>query len=222
MLHGAKTFCIFTRPNEDKIIDFIPLSEVTSLSPTHTAESMKPNAENMSKDIEKRSSSLSFLHNTKSVLSAVRGSTVPIADLDRTNEIEDSDAHEAARAMDFNLSMNGKIVQIKTIPHGFNSGRVYYLRSNYPGFSSSFCSEMMRKAKDARVRSEKLSRFQKNQATLRKIYHSTLFQLVVSCLILAVRVDIEFCTRITSLAGSFPELRGHCCAVRAQWEHCKP
>ena len=187
----------FSRPNENTIIDSIPLSEMTGISSVaHTIENRraregeKPVTNNEGRKIQESKDASSGLHLPEATFTF----TDPIGFGPGSNEntatpSDDRVSAEAPRMK--NALTEGEncleIIQIKTIPEGFNSGRTYCLRTSRVGFCEAFCLEMTSKSKAARVRAEKLSRFQKNQAFLRKIYRSNPFQMFVSFLILAVR-----------------------------------
>ena len=83
---------------------------------------------------------------------------------------------------------DSEILHIKTKTDGFNSGRTYCLRTDRNGACQGISADLMRKARAARLREEKLTKFQKNQMKMSKLYNSTPFQASVSLLILAVRV----------------------------------
>ena len=157
-----------SRTNEDKIIDSIPLAEMTEIVPLHTAGNRKIEVED--RNGEGAASSLIYVHGNGLIGNA--------------GEVEVLPALEAHKEQ--NSSVEGEIVQIKTLLDGLNSGRVYCFRSHQTGFSLNFCLNLTKQSKAARDRAEKLSRFQKHQAFLRELYHSTPFQVFVSFLILAV------------------------------------
>ena len=187
-----KDTLFFARPNENKIIDSIPLSEVADVSAI--AQTVGRKAKDEEKQIisnegkkknDGKESAFAALKITEAALTFTDSIGFPRGSGDNATEPSDDPVPvEIARK---NSNMEGVVVKIRTIPNGFNSGRAYCLRTNRHDFGQNLCSDLTRKSKAARVRAEKLSKFQKNQAILRKFYYSNPFQMFMSSMILAVR-----------------------------------
>ena len=86
------------------------------------------------------------------------------------------------------LSCQANTFQIKTKIDGYNSGRIYYLRSS--GDNESLCSnlvgKLVRTAEAARKRKVVLSRFKRIQTFSKKIHQTFAFQSAVALLICVV------------------------------------
>ena len=105
------------------------------------------------------------------------------------SELKGADQRPAHTSDQKTKSCSGEceILHIKTKTDGFNSGRTYCLRTDRNGTCQDISTDLMRKARAARIREEKLTKFQKNQMKMRRLYNSTPFQASVSLMILAVR-----------------------------------
>ncbi len=210
-----KTQILFARPQDTKVIDSIPLSEVTDVA-LSTQKKIKFKTKESEEDKAKVSEDYraSFFGETwsegrKEDITDQRGNT---ADLNRTGSAQEGKAYDlTADAEDKSLAKKSgpkaseqhpaytsdqktkscsgecEILHIKTKTDGFNSGRTYCLRTDRTGTCQDISADLMRKARAARIREDKLTKFQKNQMQMRRLYNSSPFQASVSLMIVAVR-----------------------------------
>jgi hypothetical protein len=80
------------------------------------------------------------------------------------------------------------IIQLKTMPEGFNLGRTYYLKPKRDASDQKMIAHLL----DARIRAKEIaeskSKIQKSQDVMRTVQESFVFQSVVAVLILLVRI----------------------------------
>ncbi len=209
---------LFTRTKDIKIIDSIPLSEITGITLStekkfklKVTEEEKPRGVGCNKTTSFSGSSASVgrkVDRKEKNVSASEITTMDIQNAEITGRpmicAEDNSSANVpeANAADQDLARmsdqkskscgnDSEILHIKTKTDGFNSGRTYCLRTDRTGTCQNISADLMRKARAARIREEKLTRFQKNQMQMSKLYNSTPFQVSVSVLILAVRALSE-------------------------------
>ena len=80
-----------------------------------------------------------------------------------------------------------KVIQIETIPDGYNSGRVYYLKTESTECCESIVKDLKSYASAAKGRKAGISSFQKLQTIALSIHDSIPFQIVSALLIIAVQ-----------------------------------
>ena len=76
--------------------------------------------------------------------------------------------------------------QIETVEDGYNSGRTYHIRAENKERCDSIAATISVSSKKARKAAMKASRFQKSQKLIRRFYSNSVFQLLVTSLILLV------------------------------------
>ena len=105
---------------------------------------------------------------------------------------------------------SSKLLQIRTVPEGFNSGRTYYVRFSSNALCQEVVLELTNKANEARKKLLKLTRFQKNQELVRVVFISKYFQFTVAALIFAVCVlrEHSHLLNLTIRPYRHAELRG--------------
>ena len=81
---------------------------------------------------------------------------------------------------------NRGILQIKTVPDGFNFGRAYYFKENNETSCRRIVSELSKDAETARKLFEKKSRFKQTQEFVRVYQEAFPFQITVALLIVMV------------------------------------
>ena len=78
------------------------------------------------------------------------------------------------------------ILQIKTVPDGFNFGRSYYFKAGAEVPCRNIVDNLSSAAKAARKRAENKSRFKRSQDFVKTYQESFAFQILVAVLILLV------------------------------------
>jgi hypothetical protein len=117
---------------------------------------------------------------------------IPEGVLQSTKQLEDSSiTNSNGKRADISRG-SSKLLQIKTIPDGFNSGRTYYVRFNSNVLCCDIVLELSSKANEARNKLLKLSQFQKQQEAVRIVFTSKYFQSTVAFLIFLVRISTSF------------------------------
>ena len=79
------------------------------------------------------------------------------------------------------------VLEIKTLPDGYNSGRTYYLSTHSQHTLDELIQCLSHKAQAARAQAETRTAFQRLQLRVRRRYESPLFQGLMAVLIAAVR-----------------------------------
>jgi hypothetical protein len=211
---------LFARPKDTKIIDLIPLSEVTDVTLTTEKKFKLKLTEDDKMKAADDNKLISFSNSTWSLgrKIEIKDQNVSITEINSLRSqaaeasADDTSSENVSRPAAANQVLasmsdqkskscgnDSEILHIKTKTDGFNSGRTYCLRTDLTGTCQDISADLMRKARAARIREEKLTRFQKNQMKMSKLYNSTPFQALVSVLILAVRT-LSAHTRFGSLA----------------------
>ena len=108
---------------------------------------------------------------------------IPFAEILYIKEMTDAagDDHNDDESKKFSHAM-----QIATRDDGFNSGRIYYLSTESKEALDELISDLVQKAKIARIQAEASTKFQKIQFRVRKRYESRKFQGFMALLIIAV------------------------------------
>jgi hypothetical protein len=103
------------------------------------------------------------------------------------------------------LSQYDRLLQIKTAPEGFNSGRTYYIQSNSEMHRDEIVDDLTKIAKHSSARKIAASRFRASQLALKRVYDSSPAQIFVGLLILSVRMIslsiADFCRVTTAPAA---------------------
>ena len=86
------------------------------------------------------------------------------------------------------------VLQLKTVPEGFNFGRIYYFNAGLERSGPVIVEKLSEAVRDARIRFERKSRYEKSQEAVRSVQESTVFQTLVAGLIMLVS-DIMRCSR---------------------------
>jgi hypothetical protein len=79
------------------------------------------------------------------------------------------------------------IIQLKTLPEGFNLGRTYYLKANYDTPDRLIITQLSDARINAKRIAERKSRIQQSRDLMRTVQESLVFQFTVAVLILLVR-----------------------------------
>jgi hypothetical protein len=100
---------------------------------------------------------------------------------------------------------------IRTFVNGYNSGRVYYLKSSNEAECEDIVRKLSESAKTARKAMEAKTRFETSQERVRSVYHSAFCQSIVALMIVVVwPPKSTFQTRSRSAGqqalGSIPSL----------------
>ncbi len=80
------------------------------------------------------------------------------------------------------------IIQLKTVPEGFNLGRTYYLKSNLDACDQPIITKLSDEIIKAKLVSERKSKMKRSREMMQTMYESFFFQSTVAVLILLVRV----------------------------------
>jgi hypothetical protein len=191
----TENFIMFSRAENDVLIDSIPLSEVKSVdrfqealntANHHAEEEEIPPNQNQDFPISNSKKLMAGFEKTDGSSPATAFEMLP-------GQWAGADTEMVARGP------ITKVMQIKTDRDGHNSGRTYYIRANESDDFGLMITRLSRLAKSARKRSENKSRFERNQLKVRRIYNSRLFQYFVAVLIFGVKLSFF------SLTFQFPE-----------------
>jgi hypothetical protein len=79
------------------------------------------------------------------------------------------------------------IIQLKTVPEGYNLGRIYYLKTNIDTPDRLIIKHLSEARTKAKGKAERKSKFQRSQDMMRTVQESLVFQIIVAVLILLVR-----------------------------------
>jgi hypothetical protein len=79
------------------------------------------------------------------------------------------------------------IIQLKTVPEGFNLGRIYYLKANLDTPDRLIVTHLSEARIKAKSNQERKTKFQASQDVMRTVQESIAFQILVAVLILLVR-----------------------------------
>ena len=111
---------------------------------------------------------------------------IPFAEIVHIKEMAEaaSDDHHDEESKRFS-----HVMQIATRDDGYNSGRIYYLSTDSKEDLDELISDLVKKAKSARVQAEARTSFQKFQLGVRERYESRKFQGFMALLIIAVGID---------------------------------
>ena len=83
------------------------------------------------------------------------------------------------------MSLNA--FQIRTVPDGFNSGRVYYLQAESREVGEEIIEKLRKLTSNAKTKANGASRFIRSQQIVRGFYESPAFQIISALLIIVVR-----------------------------------
>ena len=81
--------------------------------------------------------------------------------------------------------------EIKTLVHGFNSGRKYFFKATNEEQCADLMKNLSEMVKAAIKKKEAKTRFQESQERVRTIYSSTIFQGLVASMIVAVLPQLQ-------------------------------
>ena len=200
----TKEVAIFTRDNEDYVIDSIPLAEVIQITlqdvwHAKSTGAPKPDAE-LAQSITTNMTLMKSvaLVGTKLKLNRVSNEIHNESDVGAETRASDSEnlanlngaGAELAEAQ-VKDQTTGKsssaVLQIQTTHLGFNSGRTYYIRIPSAEQCQDVLDALTKAAKAARTAYEAKSSLRKSQDMMRSIYNSRPFQYAAAVLIFAVR-----------------------------------
>jgi hypothetical protein len=111
----------------------------------------------------------------------------------RTSSERNLDASDTSMASTQELNIRGRkyspktVILIKTIPDGFNSGRVYYVRVALEQQERSLCDQLSTAVAAAKKLTFRKSWYHRSRDSLKSFYDSLSFQASMAVLIIAVR-----------------------------------
>ena len=152
----------------ETLVDTIPLNEILDVTEMNE-ESVSP------KNLAAGSTRTLRSHTSASIFSERI-----LLDKSDSKDSMDRDSRKGAKGH------RSGMLQIKTVPDGFNFGRSYYFKVSADCSSREIVGNLSRSAKSARKRSENKSRFKRSQDYVRSYQESFLFQIFVALLILLV------------------------------------
>eukprot|EP00291_Cryptomonas_curvata_P012215 CAMPEP_0172202658 /NCGR_PEP_ID=MMETSP1050-20130122/30796_1 /TAXON_ID=233186 /ORGANISM="Cryptomonas curvata, Strain CCAP979/52" /LENGTH=244 /DNA_ID=CAMNT_0012880677 /DNA_START=80 /DNA_END=810 /DNA_ORIENTATION=- len=161
----TKALIYFIRTADKAVVDTIPLNEIVSVA-------------SINKNL-KRKRTLSMI----SISSSIENTSVQEPGKIQKDSESSSILGKLQRAPSSDPS--DAIIQIKTIPEGFNSGRTYHLQADSEEQGSAIASQLEKISKDVKHHAEAKSRFQKSQEKVKAIYCSLPFQTTIAILIIS-------------------------------------
>jgi hypothetical protein len=165
---------VFSRTENNALIDSIPLSEVKQIDRYQEALKAENRSSIAGAAIEQKQGS--------PTIEQKQGSPETSFNLD-------SSMHSQAPGVDTEMvarDMTSKVMQIKTDSEGHNSGRTYYIRANETEDIGQMIARLSKLAKHARRKAENKSRFERHQLKVRRLYTSSPFQYLTAVLIFGV------------------------------------
>ena len=165
----TKDFIYFSREGQSIAVDTIPLNEIIGVTA-------------MNKKMQRRK--------TMSLISLNGGSTTEKELFkDSSKSQKDLDPSSVRKIQsDVNGSFD-RLVQIKTMAEGFNSGRTYFLQAISDEQCYTIVQRLEKAVKDAVQRAAATSRFRASQATVKQFYCSMFFQGTIAFLIITVNLS---------------------------------
>ena len=116
--------------------------------------------------------------------------TIPLHEIMKIEEMEQDESEPLCKELDRESkkkSLKHSIIQLKTVPDGFNFGKVYYLKGAHVDTPSRVVvAQLWEAAKSAKDRVERKSRFRKSQEAVLRLQSSLAFQSFVAVLIILV------------------------------------
>ena len=175
----TKEFVYFAREGQNISVDTIPLQEIVSVTA-------------MKKKTQRRKT-MSFI--------TLNGPTSSATDLmkDYSKSQRELDASTVRKIENDSSGSLDRLVQIKTVPEGFNSGRTYFLQANSEEQSHKLVERLQKNVNDAMQRAAVKSRFQTSQEKVKKIYCSLFFQGMITFLIISVNLLNQILCMIASI-----------------------
>lgn len=184
-------YLIFSRVENDTLIDSIPLAEVKSI------DQFDETSSNANHQADEEDSSMnqfqSLMTKKKSMLATVAAAANTGPEPSKqdspsklTIELEPQASLVGGNSAVFTRMMHSKVMQIKTDRDGHNSGRTYYLKTSEPGDFGQVIAKLSSLSKTARKRAENKTRFERQQQTVRRFYNSNPFQYMMAALIFGV------------------------------------
>ena len=161
------------------MLDTIPMHEILSVTEMNDDPSSMSRASrrsHASKNISLLGSSL----RKDSSYSSQKSS------MDKQQAVRDTD-HESNSKRLTAVGVKNVLLQIETIPNGFNFGKNYYLRVT----DQSIVTELATATKVAKMRMCRKSTLQKCQDDVRQIQESVIFQIIMALFITTVRAFLD-------------------------------
>lgn len=183
----------FARVNESRVVDCIPMHEISCVIEMQEAGSPTPWASG-ERFTRSKSDAPAIRH---SIESDPRIEPAEPTNNDQLN-IERSKRSTDSMTQKFLLrkAVTGQVntLQIMTIPDGYNSGRTYYIRAKSENLCRKMTLELNKLSNAAKERAVVKSRFQAAQLGTRRIYNSASFQMFTALLIIMVSTPLfEIC-----------------------------
>ncbi len=191
------TYVVFSRAEQNMLIDSIPLSEIKSVEQLN--ETLNDTNRQANEDDSAKTQSQSVLTRKKSMVAhpmdveSYKQENNPSASFEsepRASNIRVARIHALGRNSDVVTRMpHSSVIQIKTDRDGHNSGRTYYIRTKTPENDGQLITTLLSLAESAKIRAENKSRFERNQLQVRRVYISRPFQTLMAVLILGVGMN---------------------------------
>jgi hypothetical protein len=205
----TKIMAIFTRVDEDLVIDTIPLPEIsqvtiqdvwhaktTSTAPKSEAEATSVSSLNTNIALLKSAAfmgtklKINRISADSQIEAVVGNENDPPSAEDGAKPIQpvNPDVPEGQSKDPAGGKASSAVLQIQTTLLGFNSGRTYYIRIPSVERCQDLLESLNKAVNMARAAYDSKSRFQKSQDFMRDVYNSRLFQYCAAFLIFAVSV----------------------------------
>ncbi len=185
------TYIVFSRADQDVLIDSIPLYEIKSIEPLDDA--LNDTNRQSNEDDSAKTQFQSLLTSKRSVFSHLEDAESCTQERNSHSTIDQDPQASITtklRPQMFGGSseriLHSSVIQIKTDLDGHNSGRTYYIRTKTSGDDGQLITTLSSLAKSAKIRAENKSRFERNQLQVRRVYNSHPFQYLMACLIFGV------------------------------------
>ena len=148
----------FLKPDEETLIDAIPLAEVKSVKAMNAAEPAPPNETSQSKLLKAMPS-----FNPEIEQTPPKRKGEPDKDQPGSERASKAADRAATKVSDSNKTKFQHALQVGTLEAGHNAGRAYYIQANSAEQCQQIVDSLQRLAKAARKRAEALSMFRRAQ-----------------------------------------------------------
>lgn len=135
---------------------------------------------------------------------------VPLKEIVTVKDVSQvNDSHDDIDVID-NQSSGTRtkvVIQIETVPDGYNSGRVYRMKVKSPKDFDTIVRGLSTLASAARERAEAKNKFRKSQDYVRRIFTANVVQRILAALIAAVnamlRLGLMLVSYVNALVAEF-------------------
>ena len=183
-------FIYIARLEDDDIIDAISLADALDISTSENLSAAAQLIPNATRGPRRTAENRTAEQNVTSIRRVCPEENAAV--FQESETVSEESASAKAMGPDKGASKprdKAAVLEIKTLPDGYNSGRTYYLRIKPVDRCKELASDFLLKAAVARRRKEASSRFRRNQRLLRTLTDSTLFQCTGAFLIFLVRAS---------------------------------